>query len=804
MSGNSKSNGNTIQNVNNSIKILIVLNALFIILECVLTYVLVGNTGNNDNLILSVYSAKTAFLIGLAAISIGLSKVILCGNLSRPNEDKFLKVYNHILYDILGSAIAVLMVSISLLFTQICWGIDNEIDLFEVLKRIALSFFPFLRIASIISLIFWVTNNVYATIFTGLLDFLFMGTAFVPNIETAFLSGFNNVTYLFSFETQTVYSISPENGIIYHTFFRSLSSNVVLYTILFSLLSAVVYYYIGFILGKKKQLLTQKQRILFLIPVVVVNLFLFFIKINSYYLLAILGVIIIASALWFAGIKKKNVFIIIGSIITVISLSVSLAVSFKYPEDYIGEFENIYNTLKERYILSDLKKVDWDVLYNKYYPQFVKANTTKDGALKYKLFKQLGQEFFDGHINYMFSQTYGITMDKADCMIFGNDYGFSLLRLDTGEYVAINVEGSSNSYSVTDLIQYYTCSGDFMAEKIGDKQFILGHSGIHNGTIITSWNGMSLDTLCNLPDVYMHSFSDVNNKTYFNPVYAAGIGGDSVEVTFINDNGIEESITLDKIGAYAPRLYDSLFKLNEGYNINNLECIDLNDDTALLRINGMIYGSDKVGCKGYSDMKQMIRDTIIDKRINGKENLIIDLRSNTGGSPLMSLELASLFAPKGKNIFGYTSKINEKYGLFEKGIDERYIKGEELSCVGEDLWNDGNIVLLVNDRTISAGDQFTYFMSGFPNVKVIGITRSNSSGQGCIDIVMLTGQFTYSAVPILDVNGNIMIDTDSSHIGNVPIDVIIPTTKELVTCIFDGGRDYVLEYALAYLNNSVD
>ena len=115
--------------------------------------------------------------------------------------------------------------------------------------------------------------------------------------------------------------------------------------------------------------------------------------------------------------------------------------------------------------------------------------------------------------------------------------------------------------------------------------------------------------------------------------------------------------------------------------------------------------------------------------------------------------------------------------------------------VGEDLWHDGQIILLVNAETVSAGDDMTYMMGDFPNVTVMGFTSSNSSCQAVTGIGMEAGEINFSAVPNLLPNGEIAIDTYTDHVGRTPFDEKIPMTQDAITAIFDRGEDYVLQYA---------
>ena len=88
-----------------------------------------------------------------------------------------------------------------------------------------------------------------------------------------------------------------------------------------------------------------------------------------------------------------------------------------------------------------------------------------------------------------------------------------------------------------------------------------------------------------------------------------------------------------------------------------------------------------------------------------------------------------------------------------------------------------------------------YMMGDFPNVKVMGLTRSNSSCQAVTGIDLEEGQINFSAVPNLFPNGEIAIDTYTDHVGRTPFDEKIPFDQACISAIFDRGEDYLLNYA---------
>ena len=146
--------------------------------------------------------------------------------------------------------------------------------------------------------------------------------------------------------------------------------------------------------------------------------------------------------------------------------------------------------------------------------------------------------------------------------------------------------------------------------------------------------------------------------------------------------------------------------------------------------------------------------------------------------------------------------INEETATYERGADGKYIKGEPMTYTGEDLWHDGNVILLVNDQCVSAGDDMTYMMGEYPNVRVYGFTRTNSSCQAVTQIEMSAGTLSFSAGPNLDENAEVIIDTRTDRIGRTPFDEYIPFDSSAVAAIFDRGEDYQVDYLLNLINKS--
>ena len=557
---------------------------------------------------------------------------------------------------------------------------------------------------------------------------------------------------------------------------------------------------------------SEKFKFLYVIPFFVTIFMIIKYGFDAGYLGVYISSLIIVAGLF----TDKEVFkrILAACCITAVILSIVFNnLSDDKRINYEEDFKKAYAVMKEHYVLTNEKGIDWDELYDRYQPVFAKIDETQDAKENYKAWMQFTREFYDGHTSYMLNDT----DDQLKIMMesYGNDYGLSIARLTSGEFAAINVEGYSNSYSVDsdeeDLMGLYRFKDKYRSDAADENKEVLKNAGIKNGTVITKWNGREIDEYYDEIKYYITSFPVRENEEFYMPMYVAGIGenseyGDYNEneavLSYLDDNGEEKEIRLKSLGSYMPRLYDTLSKINSGVKITNLSWENVNDETMLLRIRQMAYDTLSYGDpEMYKDMTDQLRKEVISLKENGYKNIIFDMRANEGGDPFFVQSIAGLFAPEGEHINIYSSKINEKTASFERGEDGRYKMSEALTYEGEDLWHDGNIILLVNAECVSAGDDMTYIMGEYPNVKVVGFTRTNSSCQAVSGIKMEIGQLSFSAVPNVDENGDIIIDTFTDRVGRTPFDEKIPFDQAAISSIFDNGEDYQLQFAAKAFEN---
>jgi len=441
---------------------------------------------------------------------------------------------------------------------------------------------------------------------------------------------------------------------------------------------------------------------------------------------------------------------------------------------YVAEFENAFEIMKERYVLTEHKGIDFDDLYDKYLPQIQDAAKRHDKTDAYIAWARFCNEFKDGHVSFAPNLT-EIEMGMAMEKMYGYDYGFSLMRKSDGTIVAVNVETGSAAEA----------------------------AGIKNGTAIVEWNGQPIEDMIAAFDAPFYVNIPVKeSEDFLRVILASGQSGDSLNVSFVNDDGAVVEANLNKLGTYADRLKDTLSKVLDGKLETNLSVSQINSTTAFIRIDSMGYDSNSYGSSNYDAMYSELRDALSLQKDAGVTNLIIDLRANTGGDPGFDKTVFRLLFPEGEYTMSYNSVWDEENNCYM--IDETtggFVLGKANTFYGEGFWGDGKIIVLVSATTVSAGDMFTDVISRLDNVTIMGITPPNCSCQAVRGVSdMEFGMLSFSAVPDLNEDGSIYIDTDVSGEATIPLDVQIDVDDEFISSVFDKDEDYILNYAIDYIN----
>lgn len=518
--------------------------------------------------------------------------------------------------------------------------------------------------------------------------------------------------------------------------------------------------------GYASKALNSKWRLCYLLPAIVTMFVTAFMGVEQSLFLAYLGTVLVMAGFFKEKEQLRKGTALLAGVLLLVSIPICLFNPAYRAADYTKDFKETFATLKEHYILSEHKEIDWDGLYQKYLPMMEEADRSHNEVEAVIVWKKFSHAFHDGHVSFSANEE---VEEKVSDRVFGNDYGLSLMTLDNQKTVAVNVDKDSEAY----------------------------RAGIRNGTEVTAWDGRTIEEGKQGLTYELTGFANVENEAFYDTLLVAGVGREQVEVSFLDERGTQQTVTLSRRGAYTDRLKQTLSIINQSVEGDNLSWSEPDNNTVCLKLREMMYDSSSYQNGDHSKMKEELRKKLEEYKAAGKNKLILDLRSNGGGSPQFILALAELLAPKGEHTFIYDGVWDEKAGNY--AIDKasgRYKTGKCFTYTGEDLLEGGRIIVLVNGETISAGDHLVKLLSEYDNVKIAGFTPSNGSAQGVRGISLGYGQLTFSAVPCLNEDGSIFIDSDASRVSDMPLDLKIPFDENAVKALFDEGKDYIMEYVV--------
>ncbi len=524
-----------------------------------------------------------------------------------------------------------------------------------------------------------------------------------------------------------------------------------------------------FVAGYAVKAINSKWKILWCIPVVVCML----ISLAEDFEKCLVTVYIASVVLLIGFIKEseklRKLLSVISAILTLSAIPVCLLSTGYRSTDYVAEFKKGFDGMKEHYVLSAHKNIDWDALYDEYIPKF---KAVEDDIDNFLVWNEFTDEFKDGHVGFSPAGDYDEISEKAYDRVLGNDYGLSLMELSDGKVVAVNVSDS------------------------------LAQAGIKNGTQVLLWDGKDAKSLGEGLTKYAGMcFADKDNEAFYKVLLGSGTGGDTVTITYLDEGGAEKTAELPKLGTYySGRLKATLDIINQGIETGHLTWVDIDEKTSAFRIKMMMYDFKSMKNENHDALKYAITEKLAELKAKGVENIILDLRSNGGGSGDMVKAIASVFAPLGEHYYCTDGLWDDELGGYATDPETgKYVKGTDNYFTGENLW-DGKVVVLVNALSVSAADHFVKVTSEFDNITVMGFTESNGSAQAVGGVNLDSGAYLqFSSCVVLDENGDIFIDSGEDMESGNDIEIKIDFTEETVKSLFDNDEDYVLNKALEYL-----
>lgn len=439
---------------------------------------------------------------------------------------------------------------------------------------------------------------------------------------------------------------------------------------------------------------------------------------------------------------------------------------------WTDSFEKTIDYLEKEYILNEWKEIDYDRLREELIPKVREAEQNNDEIAFVAALYELKYEFHDGHVTVRGDMA---GRNAAISRMAGNDYGFSMFRAKSGEVVAILVDEESEAY----------------------------RNGIHNGTVITMWDGVPIDEACEGVRCIdrEHPFQTTENIYIGQPIFLAGQGGDKLNVTFIADDNEEKTAELSSCGEYINRRTQAL-EILFGDNVisgDNYSLSMLDDHIGYLRIWEEEYSQNpffitKCTIAGFSrEIYDELDAGLEELKQQGMDSIIIDLRNNEGGNGFESRTVASLFT---------SNAIPYYLALYKDG---EYQVVSESNETGLCKWDNISIVVLVNGQTVSAGELLTHYLKDSKNVTIMGNTTTWGAVQGTGGSTVLTDSKYEVRFPITPELGSDLlpiVDVKADGYARLSLDYQIEYSIEEVVEMFDDPeKDAVLQEAVEWLKD---
>lgn len=443
---------------------------------------------------------------------------------------------------------------------------------------------------------------------------------------------------------------------------------------------------------------------------------------------------------------------------------------------YTDSFHALVQEMDRTYILKEWKEADFASLEEKYMPLVEAAEQEQDPAKFCDAVTMFCNELHDGHVFVMGQydkEAYASSSEQ-------HEYGLAMVMLDNHDVIAV---------CTTDEVQAL---------------------GIKDGTVITRWNGKPVLQAA-AEDVMDQGSPVKSNEDRIAVMNLSGVGGSTIDVTFLDATGKEKTVTLSDLGemhtfreavtafAQVPPIetqkdIDTFLPenlaskmLNEkcGYLVLNREKTDNGFQDALSYLKGE-----------HTWAREMFREKIRNLKAQGMEYLIIDLRNNFGGRAEVGSALVSLLTED--DLYG------QGFGVRKNGA---YLCVADQKIHGDGEFADLKVVALTNYNCVSAGDGVALALSKLPNVTLAGITDPNGSHQETGGMCVLSGGKILVGYPvglILDENGEPCVDTAHDRISRNPLEVRIPFDYDAAMKIFCEKEDYELAWAMEYLEEWVE
>jgi C-terminal processing protease CtpA/Prc len=419
----------------------------------------------------------------------------------------------------------------------------------------------------------------------------------------------------------------------------------------------------------------------------------------------------------------------------------------------LESYNSLIDLLEERYAYTELRKIDWKQMREKFLARAKAADTSNDLAGYYILLQNLANAIRDGHVAVSAPYTLrGIYIASLGKLWSGN-LGAKVTRLTDGRFIvfAIGKDSPAEKAGFQFGTEILSINGKTVPQHLAEIP-VLGFPG-------TAERAEAIA----LPFVFFFPQSEVVEVSYRQPGEA-----DTRKAKLTAEKCDSGPSYIYPANTKHPFLYEFLADGDIGY------------------VQWLSFDSIAFNIAGW--------EKFLEASVN-RPGIIIDLRGNGGGLMSLMYTMASYLFPAEKavslrwlDIYDFDSKTK----TFVKAPDDSDVR---IHSPRPELSYTGNVVVLVNGGSASAAEFFAQFLQKMGRATVIaeegtdgaGGTKRQVSMPGKIQFTYTGGQMFFAGTREVNLEGK-----------GVPPDIRVPITEENERRKL-RGEDVVLSTAIDYL-----
>jgi C-terminal processing protease CtpA/Prc len=416
----------------------------------------------------------------------------------------------------------------------------------------------------------------------------------------------------------------------------------------------------------------------------------------------------------------------------------------------LESYNSLIDLLKVRYAYSDLRKLDWEQIRQKYLPQVQAADAAGDMSVYYAALFDLAQSIRDAHVQVTASDPQ-IRIANLTRLVDGRSgsIGAGSTELSDGRLIITSVDPTSPA----------------------------AEAGWTFGTEIVSVNGVPIaEHIDGLPQLSAESTDE---------------GVRLAKLPFALAFPVSDTVTLEYRLPGEQELRSATMTAGDGFG-GGSPAAPARAEISFKRLDGD-YGY--IQWTAFNDplYKLAVWEKFL-ATFHDAPGIVIDLRGNGGGNIGLMYTMASyLFGADAPAAMHWID--NDVYDDQANGLVRGFAGDYSISAPKPELTYSGPVVLLVDQDSASAAEYMPQFLQRLGRAQVVGEHGTDGAG-GVIERAALPGGITFQFTK----GRTVFVGTNEPNLEGkgVTLDVRVPITLENEQAKLDGG-DPVLDAGLAAL-----